>query len=312
MEKEHINILYANGKEEKSIPIKSFTEQTLNELGYRMSFYHVKASKLTDPFPLLTQYRPDIIIIDPGDEKLEFKEIGHNVKNDFPGTRIILLLDDSNIRKLLKWSEYGVDHLVYKGRFFLADYSEVLEHAIEKSKKYKMMQKTLDEIFFPDNYPVALFQLKSEGPAVVMKDFDEISGLDLDIPISHFLDKLAIEYLILTGQGHTYHESVYFFPAGSSRSHVVLVFSFKMDDPLAKDVRIKVGYFQLCFFIPAHLISFFPPISEMVDIIPKLRKLLPDTLALSEESLLGMKYSTLNMIRKLAEKHHSLHFSSIF
>lgn len=299
--KPNLSLMLIDGAEEGRIPIKTIIEESLADR-YITQFNTVGLKDLKDPVAPLTQFRPNILILDLGKEKFDFKKYGAEIKHNFPGLRVIVLVDDSNIRQTLWWLEHGADHLVYKGRFFLADFAQVLENAVTKIEQYRFKQKALDEIFFPDNFPVALFQLKSEGPAVLMKDFEDIPNLDVDIPINHFLDKLAIEYLILTGQGHTYHESVYILPAGSAKSHVVLVFSFRLDDPKATDDRIRVGYFQLCIFVPSFYLSFFPPIPEMMDVIPKLKNILPDADALSEEALIGVKYAILNHIRKLVER----------
>ncbi len=299
-EKSELSFMLIDGAEEGRIPIKTIISDSLAER-YKTKITTIPLRDFVDPISLLTQYRPNLLIMDLGKERFDFKKFGMEIKNSFPSMRIIILVDDNNIRQTLKWLEYGADHLVYKGRFFLADFAQVIENAVSKIEQYRFKQKALDEIFFPDNFPAALFQLKSEGPAVLMKDFHEIPNLDVDIPINHFLDKLAIEYLILTGQGHTYHESVYILPAGSAKSHVVLVFSFRLDDPKATDDRIRVGYFQLCIFVPSYYLSFFPPIPEMMDVIPKLKNILPDADALSEEALIGVKYAILNHIRKLVE-----------
>ena len=272
-------------------------------LGYDIEFITHEVTTPEKILQYMIQHRPDLLIIDVGDEQFNFEEFGPLAKNDFPLTRIIVIIGDKNIRKSLKWLEFGADHLVYKGNFFLPDFSTVLENAIKKIEANKQRRKNIEHIFFPEQYPAALFQLQSHGPSVLLKDFEIIPNLDIDIPIPHLLDKLAIEYLILTGQGHTYHESCYILPAGSSKSHAVLVFSFRLDDPMAKDHRIRQGYFQLCLFVPNDFLPFLPPVSKLQEVIPLIKEMIPDSQTLSEESLVGIKYAILNHIRKIAEQN---------
>ncbi len=302
IEKEKLTVLSAKSTDSPSIPYQSLTTETLKEWGYEVSFHSLTNLDQKEIERNFAIYNPDLFIIDKGTGHLNFKELGPYIRSNYPYTQIILIVGDENIREILRWLDYGVDLMVYRGKFFIKDFTTVLGRAILGVKASRKKLNKLAKVFYPGKYPSAVFQLSTNGPTALIWDFENLEDDTLDIPVDHLLSKLAIEYLILTGQGHIYHESCFILPAGPSKRYNVIVFSFKLDDPDAVDERLKEGYFQLCIFVSNDDFIMFPPVSKLTSITPLIKEVIPDAQSINLETLEGVKFAVLNQIKNIASE----------
>ena len=79
------------------------------------------------------------------------------------------------------------------------------------------------------------------------------------------------------------HEGCFSFPAGDSKFYSSLLFTFKLDNPFARDERLKEGYYQICFFVPQSFFTMFPALAKLSPFIAYITELVTDSTELVDK-----------------------------
>ena len=86
--------------------------------------------------------------------------------------------------------------------------------------------------------------------------------------VDTFLINLGISLAMVLRADEDYIEGVLALPAGGSKEFTVLMLGFKLPDEAALDVRLKIGFFQLCLFIP-HIYRNLMPVPDKLNYLIK-------------------------------------------
>ncbi|MHA2249945.1 MAG: tetratricopeptide repeat protein [Candidatus Kariarchaeaceae archaeon] len=169
-----------------------------------------------------------------------------------------------------------------------------------KTEKYpdkdKIDQEVIKSFDNLDRFPSALFKITEMGPVVLLTDFNEYPE-KLEMKLDSFLYQLAINFSVIIGQGHNYHEGIFDLPA--SENHRALLYSFRIADPNAVDKRLELGYLQYCIFVPKSIHQYIPSGSA---IEPKIAKMITDVKTVDSINLnrmMRMKADILSTIKEL-------------
>jgi len=275
-------------------------EQFRNLKGMNMIIQHAETLTRIDDW-FATENPNLLVLCSDIAHEYNFYSLGPYLKSSYPRLRILMIIKD-NFRHAFRMVSSGVDEIVFgRSEDFGADMIYALSRlyvAIEESKKH---MDYFSQVFNPDNYPAVMYGLKGSGIKLLAKDFDVFpdSSNKYEKLTNEFLTNLGLHLGLLVGQGHTYHESCYFMPAGDSTEYSILVFSFRLNDPDAEEERLSYGYYLFGLFIKNEYFRVFPSISELEPLVEYIKKLIPDSRTLNE-SIVGLKFSLINRIKTLS------------
>ncbi len=127
-------------------------------------------------------------------------------------------------------------------------------------------------IFSEQNTGMAVFAMSDLGPEVLFHDLSNLAiNLELtpDRIYEHLL-RTSINSIVTLGQGHDYNVGVFDLPTTLIPDFRIMLISFRLSNPLAKDPRLREGYYQIAMFIPKPLLQFLPAYvffeNELVDL----------------------------------------------
>ncbi len=275
-------------------------EEFKNLNGMQLTVQHAETLTRIDDW-FATENPNLLILCSDVAHEFNFYSLGPYLKSNYPRLKILLIVID-NFRNAFRMVSCGVDEVVFgRSEDFGSDMIYSLSRLYARIEEEKRQADYFSQVYNPDNYPVVMYALKGSGLELVAKDFQVFpdSQNKYEKLTSEFLSNLGLHLGLLVGQGHTYHESCYFMPAGDSTEYSILVFSFRLDNPDADEVRLEYGYYLFCLFIKNEYFRAFPSISELQPLVEYIKKLIPDSRTLNE-SLLGLKFSLINRIKILS------------
>ncbi|MFV2016013.1 MAG: hypothetical protein ACC656_11320 [Candidatus Heimdallarchaeota archaeon] len=121
-----------------------------------------------------------------------------------------------------------------------------------------------NESYSTKDIPLAIFHLTEEGPSVLYRDFEELTGSDLDKQdLTRKINNLAANLIAATGSGHTYSEGCFDVKLDNTSKFRLFVIAIRRPNINYSDPRIKIGYFHVVLFIPLELALTLPSISKM-------------------------------------------------
>jgi small GTP-binding protein len=177
--------------------------------------------------------------------------------------------------------------------------SQALDWMIGRAiQQIKLREEIINKVFADNNVLAAMFKLTEYGPDIMYHDFD---SLPYDLDVNTFLMNMTVSLVSAIGQGHNYSEGIFDLPSGKLKGYRSCVFSFRMSDYQAKDVRLKWGFFQFVLFVPEDSYKYFEPFSKIEsclrDFITEIKKIENLSLLVFKE----MKLIALEEFAKLVE-----------
>lgn len=240
---------------------------------------------------ILDMYFPDGNIVD---KLVELKLL-------YPDVITIMVSGQTDIRLAFRTVELGANYYVVKGETFASDLMVAVLNAAEQLRLRRDLMGLRNSVFDPSLYPMVLFQLTEQGVDSVQSDFEEFPEV-LHQPEATFLKNIGLGFMLVIGQGHNYHEGCFNVPAGSSKFYTALLFVFRLPNPTAQDPRLKIGYYQMCLFVPKHLFQMFPSIDTMNPLIEKIKAMTTDSVDLIENKLQPIKQMIFDEIKFMGMK----------
>lgn len=135
---------------------------------------------------------------------------------------------------------------------------------IMEFKDYSEKRPIQEKSYKIADIPLAIFHLTEQGPSVLYRDFEELSGSTLDkAELTHKINNLAANLIAATGSGHTYSEGCFDIKLDNYSNYRLFVTAIKRPNLKSIDPRIKTGYYQIVLFIPLELALILPSISKM-------------------------------------------------
>ncbi|RMG37592.1 MAG: hypothetical protein D6732_06565 [Methanobacteriota archaeon] len=132
------------------------------------------------------------------------------------------------------------------------------------------------QFFTEYNTGMAVFAMSDLGPEVLFQDISAL-GLVPDLSqdkIHEHLLRTSINSIVTLGQGHDYNVGVFDLPTTLISGFRIMLISFRLSNPVAKDPRLKKGYYQIALFVPKTLLQFLPAYvffeKELVDLTTSL------------------------------------------
>ncbi|MCH8907794.1 MAG: response regulator [Candidatus Heimdallarchaeota archaeon] len=235
---------------------------------------------------ILDMYFPDGNIVD---KLVELKLL-------YPDVITIMVSGQSDIRLAFRTVELGANYYVVKGETFASNLMVAVLNAAEQLRLRRDLMGLRNSVFDPSLYPMVLFQLTEQGVDSIQSDFEEFPEV-LHQPEATFLKNIGLGFMLVIGQGHNYHEGCFNVPAGSSKFYTALLFVFRLPNPTAKDPRLKIGYYQMCLFVPKPLFQMFPSIHTMNPLIEKIKAMTTDSVHLIENKLQPVKQMIFDEIK---------------
>lgn len=123
---------------------------------------------------------------------------------------------------------------------------------------------------------MAVFAMSDLGPEVLYHDIQNLAineHLSTDKIYEHLL-KTSINSIVTLGQGHEYNVGVFDLPSSLIPNFRIMLISFRLSNPKAKDPRLREGYYQVGMFVPKTLLQFLPAYvffeKELIDLTTSL------------------------------------------
>lgn len=253
---------------------------------------------------LISNHKHSLIIMDLADaNKFNIKFMLSSLKKNYPKLQIAFFVQ-KQVSSIISYINLGIYNYIELNEraFNEQQFKVVLAKMWEFIERDRLQNIEEIRAFYPESYPIAIFTLSSGGPEVLAKDFEKFPGHKDSLETKDFLSNLAMQSMLIAGQGHVYHESCFFFPAGNSKRYTALLTSVIINNPMANEERLINGYYQLCLFIPNIYFKYFPPLAALLELVDYMKSIVPDAQSLNQTTVIGLKYSLLNKIRDIKRK----------
>ncbi|OLS29287.1 MAG: KDP operon transcriptional regulatory protein KdpE [Candidatus Heimdallarchaeota archaeon LC_2] len=211
---------------------------------------------------------------------------------------IIVSSSQTEIRTALACLDYGATSYVCKGETFSSDLMVTLKSALKHIELRTKNNQLKKSIFAIENYPMVLFKISEMGVEPVYQDFDVFPEY-LERSTEEYIMNLGISFSMLLGDDMEYYEGAFILPAGASKFFEIMLLSFRIPDKNAFDVRLRLGFFQLCLFVQKSFISLLPHADKMSYLVDIIKSQVVDAEFFTDETLIKLKSMILAEIVKL-------------
>lgn len=246
---------------------------------------------------LLDRVSPEILVVDLNFPDGNMLEVLPLIRSQNPETSIIVMSSQPDIKTAFLTLENGANNYVCKGESFVSDLLSAIRNSIFKIQLLRQLKKLRDTVFQESNFPFIVYEISEEGITETFRDFVDFPER-IDESTEEFLVNIGISYMVLLGRGEKYNEGVFVFPATRSKFYDIMLISVTMNNPKAKDHRLKVGYFQFCLFIPKMFMNLFPSLTVMQEYIKMTKEYFVDSNNFNKEKLLVFKDHLIDQLKQ--------------